>query len=89
MRLSVLLAFLLTAASAQAQPTFSRSFAPNAIGPGSQTTLTYFLTNPEPVRIDGLAFTDSFAGQEGVGAGLMVASPAQATTTCPAEASTA
>ena len=85
MRLSVLLAFLLTAASAQAQPTFSRSFAPNAIGPGSQTTLTYFLTNPEPVRIDGLAFTDSFAGQEGVGAGLMVASPAQATTTCPAE----
>lgn len=85
MRLSVLLAFLLTAASAQAQPTFGRAFAPNVIGPGSQTTLTYSLSNPTGARINGLAFTDSFAGEESVSAGLMVASPARATTTCPAE----
>ena len=84
MRLSVFLALLLTAASAQAQPTFNRWFSPNAIGPGSQTTLTYSLANPTGARIDDLAFTDSFGGQEGVSAGLMVATPAQATTTCPA-----
>ena len=55
MRLSVFLALLLTAASAQAQPTFNRWFSPNAIGPGSQTTLTkkQLVRQPDQTRCKG------------------------------------
>ena len=58
-------------------PTLSKRFSPNPIITGQVTTLTFTLTNPNWEALPGAAFTDSLP------AGLQVASPAAASTTCP------
>ena len=53
------LVVFLTPAIAQAQPTFSKVFAPDTIGPNSKSTLTYSITNTDPTPVSSLAFTDT------------------------------
>ena len=57
-------------------PTFSKSFAPDTIGPGSVSTLTFTITNGEASPVTELAFTDTLPG------GVTVADPANASSTC-------
>ncbi len=73
------LALLLVGAPAAlaAPPTFTKAFAPDVIGPGSTTTLTFSITNgTEPVPVENLAFTDTLP------AGVTIAAAANATNTC-------
>ena len=59
------------------QPLFSKSFSPNAIVLGGISTLTFSLDNTlSTVDASALNFTDNLPG------GLMIASPANASTTC-------
>ena len=76
--LSILLALAMAApVRAQAPPTFSKSFAPNTIGMASVTTLTFNITNADPVNpVTDLAFTDTLP------AAVRIAAPANATSTC-------
>lgn len=65
------------AASAQAGLGFSKSFAPDTIGPGSTTTLTFDLDNSgSPTPVTDIAFTDLLP------AAITIATPAGATNTC-------
>ncbi|HEX9734216.1 MAG TPA: IPTL-CTERM sorting domain-containing protein [Thermoanaerobaculia bacterium] len=79
--IALLLTFqALTAAAAPEKglgPTFSKSFAPDTIGPGSTSTLTFVITNPDPGegRTD-LAFTDVLP------LGVTIAAAPQAASTC-------
>ena len=50
---------LLLASTAQAQPTFDKSFAPNEIGPGGISTLTFTINNASGGSVTDLAFTDA------------------------------
>ena len=50
---------VLGAGAALAQPTFSKVFAPDTIGPDAITTLTYSITNSDPTPVSSLAFTDT------------------------------
>lgn len=43
-----------------APPTLTKSFAPNSITIGGTTTLSVTLTNPNPIAISGVQFTDSY-----------------------------
>jgi uncharacterized repeat protein (TIGR01451 family) len=61
---------------ASAQPFFSKSFVPATIGPGSISTLTFVIDNIERPPATDLAFTDNLP------AGLVIATPANAMTTC-------
>ena len=55
---------------------FSKIFTPDTIGPGSTTTLSFSIVNPDPVNLTNLAFTDTLP------AGVFIATPANATATC-------
>jgi uncharacterized repeat protein (TIGR01451 family) len=75
----VLAAFLFTAV-AQAQispPAFSKEFLPSSIGPGSTSMLRFVIANPNELDpIGNIAFTDVLP------AGVVIASPANASTDC-------
>ncbi|MCB0035532.1 MAG: hypothetical protein KDE51_15980, partial [Anaerolineales bacterium] len=72
------IALLLFATPTQtfAQPTFSKTFSPNTIGPGSVSTLMFTITNGEGVPVDQMAFTDVLP------AGMTIATPASASSDC-------
>ncbi len=78
--LQVLLALSMVGAAdaqSQSEPTFSKSFAPSTIGPGSTSTLTFTISNAEsPDPVSDIAFTDTLP------AGVTIATPASATSTC-------
>ncbi|MCP4663080.1 MAG: DUF11 domain-containing protein [bacterium] len=68
---------LASAANAQtATPTFAKSFDPDTIGPGSVSTLQFDITNGSSSPVRNLAFTDDLP------AGMTIASPANASSTC-------
>ena len=74
----VALAILFSAgAGAQtAAPDFSKAFSPSTIGPGSVTTLTFAIANASGSVASDLAFTDVLP------AGMTIAAPANASTSC-------
>ncbi|MCP3962481.1 MAG: DUF11 domain-containing protein [bacterium] len=72
---TILLAALLTASAAHAQPAFDKSFAPDTISSGGVSTLTFTIVNDGMPTRD-LAFVDNLP------AGVTIASPANATTNC-------
>jgi len=74
----LLLAFAFTGvAQAGIVPGFSKAFSPSTIGPGSVSTLTFTITNNDPVgSMADIAFSDTLP------AGVTIASPASAGTTC-------
>ena len=76
--IGILAALLALAVSghAFAQPSFSKTFAPGTIGPGSTTTLTFVIDNSDSEPVDELAFTDTLP------AGVTIAAPASALSTC-------
>ena len=55
---------------------FSKSFSSNTIGPGSVSTLQYTINNLDSVPVQDLAFVDVLP------AGMAIATPASAGTTC-------
>ena len=58
-------------------PSFSKSFSPDTIGPGSVSTLTFFLFNEDQITpAQNLAFTDVLP------AGVVIATPANASSGC-------
>lgn len=58
-------------------PTISKAFGSGSVAVGQTTSLTFTLTNPNPtVAVTGAAFTDNMP------AGMVVANPANASTTC-------
>jgi uncharacterized repeat protein (TIGR01451 family) len=57
-------------------PSVAKGFAPSTIAAGGTSTLTITLNNANPSAINGAAFTDNLPG------GMLVASPANASTTC-------
>ena len=59
--------------------TFTKSFAPSTIGPGSVSTLTFTITNNDPLPFIDLAFTDILPTMPGA---VVIATPANASTTC-------
>jgi len=62
-----------------APPTITKSFAGSEIqlfGPSNSTTLSFTLTNPNPVQLTGLAFTDTLPS------GLSVSTPNGLTGSC-------
>lgn len=59
-------------------PTLSKAFAPASIQAGGSSTLTLTLSNPNPT-----AATLSAALMDNLPAGMVIASPAGASTTCP------
>ncbi|MCG8458143.1 MAG: hypothetical protein MI919_17840, partial [Holophagales bacterium] len=67
---------LLPAAAAQAQPTFSKVFLPDTIGPGSTTTLRFDITNPTGTPADSIDFIDTLP------AGVTIATPGSPSTDC-------
>jgi len=69
-------AALTLAAAAHAQPTFSKSFAPSTIGPGSVSTLTFQIANSSATGVRNLAFTDNLP------AGVAIAAPANVESSC-------
>ncbi len=73
--------FLLLAGTAPlwAQPTLSKVFTPNTIGPGSVSTITFTITNGSASPVTGLAFTDVLPVAPGP---MTIADPANASTTC-------
>jgi len=75
--LAALALILAPAAGAQSQlPGFSKEFSPATIGPGSVSTLRFTITNESSLPVRNLAFTDNLP------AGMTVASPARAASTC-------
>ncbi|MCB1057529.1 MAG: IPTL-CTERM sorting domain-containing protein, partial [Acidobacteria bacterium] len=63
--------------SAEPPPTFAKVFAPNPIGTGGVSTLTFTIDNSgNTLAATGLDFTDNLP------AGLVVATPANSSTTC-------
>ncbi len=70
-------ALCLMGATAYAQPSFSKSFVLDTIGPGSQSILTFQITNGDPVNpVTDLAFTDNLP------AGMTIATPPAIFTNC-------
>jgi hypothetical protein len=77
---AVVVATAATAAPAQqGPPAFSKAFQPDVIGPGSVAVLRFDISNLEGGPVTGLAFTDTLP------AGVAIASPAGASTTCGGE----
>ena len=70
---AIMLAF---SVAASAQPTFSKVFGPDSIGPGGLSTLTFTITNGGMAPMSNLAFTDPLP------AGVTLATPANPSTTC-------
>ncbi len=73
------LAIAATAAPAHAQPTLSKVFTPDTIGPGSVSTITFTITNGSASPVTGLSFTDTLPTVPG---DVDIADPANASTTC-------
>jgi uncharacterized repeat protein (TIGR01451 family) len=72
---------LTPAASAQQEQVFFfKVFLPDTIGPGSVSTLLFEISSSEEVPVTGLAFTDTLP------AGVVIAAPPNAATTCGAGA---
>lgn len=72
-------AFLLAtvlASVANAQPTFTKVFTPDTIGPGAVSMLTFTITNGSATPVTDLDFTDILP------AGITIADPAIASTDC-------
>jgi len=67
---------LATAVGAAAQPTFTKVFSPNTIGPGSASTLTFTIDNTGGGPVDMMAFTDVLP------AGVTLATPASSVNGC-------
>src|SRR5690606_23707409 len=61
---------------ASAQPSFSKQFQPDSMGPGSASLLRFQISNNVGVPVTDLAFTDVLP------AGVTLATPAHPTTTC-------
>jgi uncharacterized repeat protein (TIGR01451 family) len=57
-------------------PTVNKLFTPSSIAAGGKSTLTVTLTNPNATAITGASVADNLPG------GMVIASPANATTTC-------
>ena len=77
LRGAFLLAATLVAPAANAQPTFEKAFSPSTIGPGSVSTLTFTIDNAASLALfTDLAFDDTLP------AGMTIATPASAMTTC-------
>ncbi|MEO1261231.1 MAG: T9SS type A sorting domain-containing protein [Bacteroidota bacterium] len=62
-----------------AQPTLSKSFSANTIGPGSVSTITFTINNGSASPVTDLAFTDVLPLVPGP---MTIADPAIASTTC-------
>ena len=67
---------LATSAIAQTGVSFSKTFSPDAIGPGSVSTLTFEIGSENPGPVSDLAFADTLP------AALAIAGPAFVTNTC-------
>jgi len=67
---------VLIAGGAAAQPTFSKVFQPDTIGPGSTSRLVFSIGSDQGTPITDLAFTDILP------AGVTLATPASPVTTC-------
>ncbi|WP_143536880.1 T9SS type A sorting domain-containing protein [Rubricoccus marinus] len=77
--LVLFVAMVALAPAVQAQPAFSKAFSPDVIGPGSVSTLTFTVDASgvsASTPVTDLAFTDVLP------AGVSVATPAAASTTC-------
>jgi hypothetical protein len=78
-RLSVVL-FIVVASiavsSAEAQPVFSKTFAPNTVGPNGTSRLTFVIDNSAGPVVTSLAFTDALP------AGMTLADGANPVSTC-------
>lgn len=75
--LLLLLIFGLAEGAPAAPPTFSVAFSPTTIGPGGVSTMTFTIDNTASVTpVSGLAFTNTLP------AGMTIADPAGAVTTC-------
>lgn len=73
----LLIVLLISAASAvQAQPSFQKTFVPDAIGPGSTSLLVFEIDNTSSVPATDLAFTTNLP------AGVVLATPAAPFTDC-------
>ena len=59
-----------------AGPSVAKAFVPSTIGAGGKSTLTVTLTNPNAAVITGVSVTDNLPS------GMVIANPANATTTC-------
>ena len=57
-------------------PTWQKEFTPNTIGPGSVSTLTFYITNVDVDPLTDLAFTDVLPAE------ITIADPSSATTGC-------
>ena len=66
-------------AAAIAQPTLSKVFTPNTIGPGNVSTITFTITNGSAAPVTDLAFTDVLPTVPG---DMDIATPSNASTTC-------
>lgn len=64
----------------EAQVFFFKAFDPGTIGPGSVSTLVFELSSSEDQPVEDLAFSDTLP------AGVVIATPSQASTTCGAGA---
>ena len=73
----VVLCMALPPAVAQTSvPDFSKAFSPSTIGSGSASTLTFTIDNSGGVKVTDLAFSDTLP------AGMTIATPANAATSC-------
>lgn len=83
-RLQVMLCAAIAAvglsSAVHAQPAFDKAFFPETIGPGSISTLVFTIANFSDVPVTDMAFTDVLP------AGVTIATPASAATTCGDEA---
>lgn len=63
-------------AGAESVVEFSKAFSPDVIGPGSTTTLTFTIANPDVSPVSDLAFTDVLPPE------IVIATPARAQSSC-------
>ena len=73
---SLLVFSLLSSTWVLSQPTFSSSFVPDTIGPGTNSKLKYTITNGAGSPVTGLNFTNILP------AGMSLSDPANPTTSC-------
>ena len=76
LRGAFLLAATLVASVANAQPTFTKVFTPDTIGPGAVSMLTFTITNTSATPVEDLDFSDVLP------LGMAIADPAIASTDC-------
>ncbi len=71
-----IIALLLSTEAHAVPPTFSKTFSPDTIGPGSISTLTFSISNDGGTPVDSIAFTDTLP------AGMTIATPANVLHDC-------